>query len=106
MRQEPAPAQSRAVSAHTGGNATDSTPQQDWFSTALQQSAQLTDLGKQEGQEHEETLLSKKDKKQHKDIRRRTVAAQPAPLEENWFDVALQQSAQLDGTGPRVQAVV
>ena len=44
--------------------------------------------------------------KQHgKDIRRRTAASQSAAPEEDWFNVALQQSAQLDQT-TRVQTVI
>ena len=106
VRQEPAgPAHPRAASTHTGSNPTVVSPQQDWFSTAMQQSAQLTDLEKKE-EPVDDTLLSRKDKQKQNDLRRRTSAAQPAPPKEDWFDVALQQSAQLDQAGPRLQTVV
>lgn len=107
VRQEPASvAQQQATSDSTNSRheaALDQQQQQDWYSAALQQSAQLDDIAKQGESEHEDTLLPNKDRQRSRAMRRRAAAGQIAPQDEDWFSVALQHSAQLDHSG-RVQA--
>jgi len=79
-------------------------PQQDdWFSAALQQSAQLSDLAKQkkvdEEQQADQAEISSRAKKPNKQkLRHKTEAEESSPPQHDvdWFNKALQQSAQLD----------
>ncbi len=80
-----------------------SSRQDDWFSAALQQSAHLSDLTKQEAvdkeQQADQAQSSSRFKKPHKQkLRHKTEAEQPSPpqRDEDWFNKALQQSAQLE----------
>ena len=75
----------------------------DWYTAALLRSAQLAELAKQEqadhdqwvdqGQKSESNNMSSQAK-----LRHRAPLARKAPPEEDWFSIALQQSAQLDNT--------
>lgn len=78
--------------------------QQDWYSAALQQSAQLNDIAKQGESEQGVTMLPEEDRQRSKVTRRRAAAGQAASQDQDWFSGALQQSAQLDGCGSRMQA--
>lgn len=82
---------------------THSSRQDDWFTAALQQSAQLSDLAKQEKADEEQQAdqagRSSRAKKPHKQkLRDKTEAEQSSPpqRDEDWFNKALQQSAQLE----------
>lgn len=82
---------------------THSSRQDDWFSAALQQSSQLSDLAKQEKADEEQLAdqvqSSSRAKKPHKQkLRHETEAEQSSPVQrdEDWFNKALQQSAQLE----------
>lgn len=83
------------------------TPKQDdWFTAALQQSAQLSELAKQEQAEEEQDrkhASPKANRKRGSKLRQRGTAQRPEQDEEqpqqdeDWFNKALKQSAQLDG---------
>lgn len=83
---------------------TRSSRQDDWFSAALQQSAQLSDLAKQEKADEEQQAdqaeSSSRAQKPHKQKLRHKTEAEPSPPppqhDEDWFNKALQQSAQLE----------
>ncbi|KAL3156041.1 hypothetical protein ABBQ32_013029 [Trebouxia sp. C0010 RCD-2024] len=109
-RQEPASlAHHQAASQWTSlgqkerVSAVQSSAQQDWYGAALQQSAQLDEIAKQEESEQADSLPSVKDRPQ-KHLRRRSAAGQAAAQDGNWFNIALQKSSQLDQLGPKVQA--
>ena len=80
-----------------------SSGQEDWYSAALQQSAQLDEIAKQAGSEQADASALVEDKRQ-RHLRHR-VAGQAAVQDEDWFNIALQQSSQLEQLGPQVQAV-
>ena len=107
VRQEPASiAQQQATPDSTNSRheaALVQQQQQDWYSAALQQSAQLDNIAKQGESEHGDTLLPKDNRQRSRAMRRRAAAGQVTPQDEDWFSVALQQSAQLNHSG-RVQA--
>lgn len=99
---------SHTMNARAGSQTPNQTPNQDdWFTAALQQSAQLSELAKQEQAEEEqqdaEHTSPKAGKKRGSKRRQRATAQQPEQDEEqppqdvDWFNKALQQSAQLDG---------
>ena len=107
MRQEPASVAKQQATPLPSNNrheaALGQQQQQDWYGAALQQSAQLDDIAKQGQSEPEDTLLPKKIRQRSNAMRRRDEPDQATSLDENWFSVALQQSAQLDHSA-RVQA--
>ncbi|DBA80588.1 TPA: hypothetical protein ACH3X1_007849 [Trebouxia sp. C0004] len=77
--------------------------QDDWFSAALQQSAQLSDLVKQgkadEEQQADQAERSSRAKRPHKQKLRHKTEAEKSSLpqqDKDWFNKALQQSAQLE----------
>lgn len=106
-RQEPANlAHHQAASHRTSVNQQDKAgpqQQQDWYSAALQQSAQLDEITKQAAPEHAEALSPEENRRQ-KHMRRRAAAGHAAERDQNWFSITLQQSAQLDHSSS--QAVV
>ncbi len=115
IRQDQFASVPQHIKSHAGSKAETLTssqrPQQDdWYTAALQQSAQLSELAKQEQAEHDEWVeqeqrTSKGSKHSQEKLRHRGTAAQAAPQQEDWFNIALQQSAQLDAA-PKAQIVV
>ena len=76
-------------------------PQQDdWYSAALQQSAQLTELAKEEEAEHQQWVEQEQSTKQarpsERRLRHRPTVAEQRPPDDAWFKSALEQSAQLE----------
>ena len=84
--------------------------QDDWYSVALQQSAQLSDLAKAEQAEHEQWVEQAQQsargyRASQEKLRNKATAANKKPQKENWFNMALQQSAQLNDK-PEMRTVV
>lgn len=107
VRQEPASVAHQHATPHSADSrhqvALGQQQQQDWYSAALQQSAQLDDIAKQGKPENEDTLLPKTTRQRSNAMRRSAAPGQVASQNQDWFSVALQQSAQL-GHSVRVPA--
>ena len=92
VRQEPlSSAHFQARPHSTQGNHQQTAGQQqqkDWYSAALQQSAQLGDIAKQEESFPKDTLLPKEGRHKPGYMRRRAAAGQAAFQDEDWFGVA------------------
>ena len=108
VRQEPVSIPYQQATPHSTQNNRELSmgqqQQQDWYSAALQQSAQLSDMSKQGESAHKDALLPDTHRQRSKAVRRRAAAGHSASHNEDWFSIALQQSAQLDHSGSRVQA--
>lgn len=108
VQQEPASGTYQQATPHSTQNHRElelgQQQQQDWYSAALQQSAQLSDMSKQGESDHKDALLPESNRQRSKAARRRAAASHSASHDGDWFSVALQQSAQLDHSGSRVQA--
>lgn len=106
VRQEPTSAAHQHATPHSTKTSHElgQQEQQDWYGAALQQSAQLNDIAKQGESEQGGTVLPKENRQRSKINRRRAAAGQPASQNQDWFSGALQQSAQLDSYGSRIQA--
>ena len=84
--------------------------QDDWYSVALQQSAQLSDLAKAEQAEHEQWVEQAQQsargyRASQEKLRNKATAADKKPQKEDWFNRALQQSAQLNDK-PEMRTVI
>lgn len=76
-------------------------PQQDdWYSAALQQSAQLAELAKEEEAEHrqwvEQEQSTREARPTERRLRHRATPVEQRPRDDAWFKAALEQSAQLE----------
>lgn len=106
VRQEPTSAAHQQATPHSTKTSHElaKQEQQDWYSAALQQSAQLNDIAKQGESEQGGTMLPEENRQHSKITRRRAAAGQAASQDQDWFSGALQQSARLDSDGFRMQA--